>query len=267
MKNDIRKYLASFGDLKYLPRKILLGEIDRAWDECVLSNRNAFRIQQDKVAVFYSHPVWVLNGLFSEHDPESRAHRQAIAACVKKLNVSRVADYGGGSSVLALLIAEAAPNIYVEIIEPYPNDVFVKRFKDFPSVNFVPYLSSDYDVVITQDVLEHLEKPLDLVINLIQATRMNGFLIFANCFYPVIKCHLPTTFYLRHTFLGLMRHAGLEFVGQISGAEHALLFQRVGLLDRSEFDRASKQAKLIGSMLNVAISALSQCKSLIRKIL
>jgi hypothetical protein len=49
-----------------------------------------------------------------------------------------------------------------------------------------------------------------------------------------------------------MRHAGLELVGQISGAEHAMVYQRVDMLNQLVFDFATKQAKLIGPLLNCA---------------
>lgn len=266
MKINKEKYLENFGEIASLSRKRLLDEIDSVWDELGLNNRVALSSQLNKVEAFYSHPVWLLNGLFSEYNQESGAHRVAIANYIKKINVNRVADYGGGSGVLARLVAETTTTVHVEIIEPYANEFFVERLRDLPRVTFVPNFGPDYDVVIAQDVLEHVDNPLEIVIELIQATHVNGFLIFANCFYPEIKCHLPATFYLRHTFKSLMRYAGLEFIGGITGAEHAMVYQRVGMVDRLAFDRAANQAKLIGSLLNFAISSVSRCKSLKLKI-
>ena len=259
---NFKNYLQSFGKIESLSRKRLLDEMDSVWDELGLDNSVAINKQLDKVAVFYSHPVWILNGLFSECDSESRAHRIAIATFIKKLGVKRVADYGGGSGVLARLITEATTIVHVDIVEPYANDFFVERLRDLPRVTFLPRFGPDYDVVIAQDVLEHVDDPLELVVELIQATHMNGYLIFANCFYPHIKCHLPATFYLRHTFIFLMRCAGLKFIGEILDAKHALVFQRVDVLNRPVFDFASKQAKLIGPLLNWAMVLMMRCKSL-----
>lgn len=267
MNINIKNYLDSFGKVASLPRKRLLDEMDRVWDELGLNNRVALNKQLNKLAAFYSHPVWLLNGLFSEHNPESRVHRIAIATYIKKLDVNRVADYGGGSGVLARRVAEGSATVHVEIIEPYVNDFFIEQLRELPCVTYVPRLGLDYDVVIAQDVLEHVDNPLGLVIELIKATRMNGHLIFVNCFYPVIKCHLPATFYLRHTFKGLMRHAGLEFIDRIAGAEHALVYQRVDILDMLAFDFAAKKATLIGPLLNCAMDSVSRLKSLLKKIL
>lgn len=38
------------------------------------------RVMDDRVTAFYRHPVWLLNGLFIEQDPESLAYRKAFAA-------------------------------------------------------------------------------------------------------------------------------------------------------------------------------------------
>lgn len=263
---NIKNYLESFGEVSSLSRKRLLDEMDSVWDGLGLDNSVAINKQLDKVAVYYSHPVWILNGLFSECDPESRSHRVAIATFIKKLGVKRVADYGGGSGVLARLVTEAATIVHVNIVEPYANDFFVVRLSELPRITFVPRLGPDYDVVIAQDILEHVDNPLELAVELIQATHMNGYLIFANCFYPDIKCHLPATFYLRHTFIFLMRCAGLKFIGGIVDAKHALVFQRVEVLNRPVFDFASKQAKLIGPLLNWAMVLMRRSKSLCKKV-
>jgi hypothetical protein len=60
--------------------------------------------------------------------------------------------------------------------------------------------------------IEHIEDPIGVALRMIEATRFDRHLIFANCFYPVIKCHLPGTFYLRHTFCIVMKAAGLDYV-------------------------------------------------------
>ena len=74
--------------------------------------------------------------------------------------------------------------------------------------------------------------------------------IFANCFYPVIQCHLPKTFHLRHTFPYVMKALGLRFVGSVDGAAHALVFERAAPLSLSNARRAETASRLIGPLLN-----------------
>jgi 2-polyprenyl-3-methyl-5-hydroxy-6-metoxy-1,4-benzoquinol methylase len=259
-KDNNLNYLAGFGDLTQLPRSRLLAEMDCIWEKVGLNNRLPLSTQMTGVAAFYSHPVWILNGLFSEYDSVSNTHRKAIARYIKKIHGEKIADYGGGSGVLARFVSEELPTADMQIIEPFESTFFVERLKDLPSIKFVAELSYDYDVVIAQDVLEHVDNPLNLAVDLIQATKMGGHLIFANCFYPDIKCHLPATFYLRYTFSGLMRFAGLALVGRITGAEHALVFKRIAEVNYHALGTADRIAKLIGPMLNWARGAVSAGK-------
>jgi 2-polyprenyl-6-hydroxyphenyl methylase/3-demethylubiquinone-9 3-methyltransferase len=262
MDNKIVKYLSSFGNISALPRKQLLDEIDRVWIQYGLNNRRNLASQAKAVAEFYNHPVWVLNGLFSDYDSVSKKHRVAIAEQVKKLNASRVADFGGGSGVLARCITEVA-EATIDIIEPYPSNIFVERFKKINSIRFVDKLKEEYDVVIAQDLLEHVDNPTDLALQLICATRMNGHLIFANSFYPIIKCHLPSTFYLRYTFIKIMSYAGLTPVGPIVGAEHAIVFRRVSPIQKDTFKYAVRMAKILGPIMNMMWPVASKCKQII----
>lgn len=71
----ISSYLSSFGEISTIRREVLLDELDRVWHELKLDNSKRLSEQQEKVAAFYSHEVWILNGLFSEQDPVSRKHR------------------------------------------------------------------------------------------------------------------------------------------------------------------------------------------------
>lgn len=261
------KYIARFSDLSLLPRTTLIAEIDKVWEAAGLNNNLPLSAQMAGVASFYNHPVWILNGLFSESDSLSIAHRKAIAQCIKELRCDKIADYGGGSGALARFVAEELPTADVQIIEPYASTFFVERLEDLPSVKFFKQLSHDYDVVVAQDVLEHVDHPLNLAVDLIKSTRMGGHLIFANCFYPDIKCHLPATFYLRHTFTGLMKKAGLQLVGRVSGAEHALVFKRIKGVNLQALGRVDRIAKLIGPILNWVRGAVSEGKRWVKALL
>ena len=257
-------YLDKFGDVGRMPRQVLLNELDNVWLDFKLDNSKSLNEQMQSIIGFYSHPVWILNGIFSEHDLISRNHRNAIANYIKGLNVLRVADYGGGSAVLARIIAGAS-STQVDIVEPYMSQFFLEKLTEFNTINVVPNLIPEYDVVIAQDVLEHVDDPVGLAVELIAATKINGHLIFANSFYPDIKCHLPSNFYLRHTFIPLMANAGLKFAGRIDGAEHALIFRRVGDVDLRKLNKAHSKAKRFGFFLNFIHDAAGSFKRIIRQ--
>jgi len=238
-------------------------EMDRVWDALCLDNRAA--LQGQAIGDYYSHPVWVVNGVFSAVDPVSVQHRDAIAAFVSRIGVKRAADYGGGFGELALRLKAVAPKIQIDIVEPYPSKFGKLRVEGKAGIRFVNEFDGQYDCVIAQDVLEHVEQPLDLAAQMVQATKVGGYLIFANCFYPVIKCHLPSTFYLRHTFTWVVRGIGLKFEGRVDGANHALVFRRVGNSDKSMFMLLSAIARLVGPLLNAMIPLLRAIRLKMRK--
>ena len=199
-------------------------EMDRIWVDKGLDNSE--KLTGQDIAGFYSHPVWIANGIFTCIDKESIDHRKAIKGYLVDIKAQNIADYGGGSGVLAEIIT-ANSDINVDIVEPYPFEFFINKYKDNTKIKYVnDFESSNYDVIIAQDVLEHVENPIEMAYQLSKHVKLDGYVIFANCFYPVIKCHLPSTFYLRHTFRLVMTAMGLKYVGRVKGASHALIFQR-----------------------------------------
>ena len=241
--------ILSLGDIAYLEGvsrmerpsvEWIWQEMDRIWDALGLDNRVA--LQGQAIGDFYSHPIWVV----------SIQHRDAIALFVSQLGVERIADYGGGFGELAQKLSAVDSKIHIDIVEPYPSTLGIQRIKQGTHIRFIKDFENQYDCVIAQDVLEHIERPLELVEQLVAATKLGGYLIFANCFYPVIKCHLPSTFYLRHTFKWVMRGAGLEFIGQVAGVNHAMIFRRVGNVNKTRFKFLESIAKFVGPSVNMA---------------
>ena len=225
MENEI--YLKKFRSLKDLTRCELIKELDYFWDYYNLDNNKRLDQQIENVAKFYSHPVWVLNGLFSANDEASRKHRIAISKYISNLNVSKIADFGGGSGVLSKFITQNNENVKVDIIEPYPLSIFTQQFDNSQTVRFISTFDGLYDVIIAQDVLEHVDSPIKLAQTLINSAHVGGYIFFANCFLPEIKCHLPANFYLRSTFNFLMKFAGLNHIGSVVDAEHVQVFKKV----------------------------------------
>lgn len=195
-------------------------EMDRIWQSLGLDNTKPLSGQP--IDQFYEHPVWIMNGIFTSVDPESATHRRAIAAHISGLSPSSVADYGGGFGELALEIGDACPSADVSIIEPHPFELAKYRLKDRSNIGYTAKPEPhSIDVLVAQDVLEHVEDPIQLAIELVGLARPGGSIVFANHFAPAILCHLPQTFHLLRTFPWVMRSLGLSYRGRIPGAPHA----------------------------------------------
>jgi 2-polyprenyl-6-hydroxyphenyl methylase/3-demethylubiquinone-9 3-methyltransferase len=133
--------------------------------------------------------------------------------------------------------------------------------KEHRKIKFVIDLgTAKYDAIVAQDVLEHVEDPVQLAHAIANGVSVGGYLIFANSFLPMIKCHLPATFHLRHTFSWVMKKMGLIYVGRIDGANHALVFRRVCEVNLKSARHAEKISNRIGPILNSIRSNLAFAK-------
>jgi 2-polyprenyl-3-methyl-5-hydroxy-6-metoxy-1,4-benzoquinol methylase len=170
--------------------------MDEAWTSC---GCDPYRIDE-RVTAFYRHPVWLLNGLFIEQHYESLRYRRLFADWVLQQSPARVADYGGGFGSLARLIGRTASTTIVEVVEPHPHSAAVALAAETSNVRFVPELTGEYDIVIATDVFEHVPDPLALAAQTATFVRAGGSYLMANCFRPVILCHLPQLFYLDYAW-------------------------------------------------------------------
>lgn len=223
-----REALAGLGvdDESSLSLQQLWALMDLVWDLYGCDQR---RLDPNAYSKFYAHPIWLLNGIFIERDQVSMGHRRAIAAFVADLKPNSIVDFGGGFGTLARLLAEEVPFATVDICEPYPSRQGLEAVNDYASLQFVSsMLPNAYDVLVSTDVLEHVFAPLQLLDKFSNAVKPGGYLLIANCFYPVIKCHLPCTFHLRYTFDCFAWLFGLRPLGPCHGS-HARIYQRSGM--------------------------------------
>ena len=204
--------------------------MDKVWDDIGCNNHD---LDQEKVTAFYKHPIWLLNGFFIEQHELSLQHRHAISEwIVNNLNQKNgtVLDFGGGFGTLAKMIADKSNLLKVDIYEPYPSDFAISQCSSYSSINFVADFSKKYDCLVSTDVLEHVSDPLELFGQMIEFVNLNGYLIIANCFYPVIKCHLPSTFHFRYSFDQFAETMGLKVIGICEGS-HATIYQKMSNQD------------------------------------
>jgi hypothetical protein len=164
----------------------------------------------DRVRTFYEHPVWLLNGLFIEQHAPSLKNRRVFSEWVCSQRPLRVADFGGGFGGLARFIGIALPTAVVEVIEPHPRAAAIALAVSTPNVRFVPALTGDYDLLIATDVFEHVPDPIGLAAETAAYLRISGVYLIANCFQPVIKCHLSQIFHLNIAWDRAMKAMGLD---------------------------------------------------------
>ena len=190
--------------------------MDDAWDELGLDNR---RPDPERLGRFYRHPVWTLNGLYTEQDPESIAHRVAVADWLAGWAAGsplRVLDVGGGFGMLARLLS--GRGLTVDVLEPYPTELGMTRLARLANAKYVTAPEGAYDALVAIDVLEHVPDPAAMLVDIAGWVRPGGRLVFQNHFAPAIKCHLPGNFHLNESFAQLAWLCGLSALGRIDGS-------------------------------------------------
>ena len=195
-----------------------------------------------RVSAFYRHPVWLLNGLFIEQDPQSLAHRQQFTEWVTQQTPVRVADFGGGFGGLARFIGAALPQASVEVVEPHPHPAAIALAADSPNVRFVPELTGQYDLLIATDVFEHVSDPIALAASTAKHLRIGGRYLIANCFAPVIACHLPQLFHLSIGWDKAMQAMGLQPQEKV---QYGRAYERTGQIDERLARRAEALARRV----------------------
>lgn len=231
--------------------------MDLIWDDYGCDNKN---LDWDKIGKFYSHPVWLLNGLFIEQDDVSMGHRHAISDWIVQNNFKNVVDYGGGFGTLARLVAQKEKNIKMNIYEPHPSEFGLKRVAEFENINIIGKLESNYDCLMSTDVLEHVPDPLKDFSEMIKSVKINGYLVIANCFYPVIKCHLPQDFHFRYSFNIFAKMMGLKVVGLLDGS-HATIYKKV-----EEIEPSWNKIRFFEKLSRVAFPIIEILKPVLRPI-
>lgn len=221
-------------EASYLDRNLhRLSSLDAIWDamddEWRQLEAGFAPHQSDAVNRFYQSPVWLLNGLFTEMDPVSTTHRRSIADFVAAQVASRISDFGGGFGSLSRILVERLPGAQVTIVEPFPSRLGKGLAAKYPNLCYAPELPKSADIVIAQDVLEHVLDPLADFARLLDGACDQGIVITANCFLPVILCHYPESFHLHFGFAWVVRPLGCEFLKCIPGAPHAHVFRKTGV--------------------------------------
>lgn len=222
----------------YPPLQQLWKLMDEPWSELGCDPMHL----DERVTANYKHPVWFLNGLFVEQDSQSLANRQDFTALATEQVPSRVADFGGGFASLARFIGAALPQTSVELVEPHPHPAAIALAAGTSNVRFVPDLSDDYDLLIATDVFEHVSDPIEFVVSTASHLHIGGQFLIANCFAPVIACHLPQLFHVSIGWDKVMRAMGLHPLEKI---QYGRAYRRTGDLDEIAARKAEALARLV----------------------
>lgn len=232
-----RDYLESIlGDGSFPDLEGMWSLMDYAWEEC----RCDPNVIDERISRFYAHPVWLLNGLFIEQHPESLSHRGDFTEYVASLDPKKVADFGGGYGSLARMIGARCPGAEVHIVEPHPHGAAVSLTEKTVNVRYIPEFSGEYDVLIATDVFEHVLDPLALVESTAGHLRLGGEYLIANCFWPVIRCHLPVTFHFRWSWDVAMAAMNLKPGDVVS---YGRVYRRIGPISNDSARRFEQRSK------------------------
>ena len=214
--------------------------IDLIWNDYGCDNKN---LNWENIGKFYSHPVWLLNGLFIEIDGESMRHRKSIAEYFRDKKKLKILDYGGGFGTLAKEIAKITPSSKIDIYEPYASKYAQDNIKDFRNVKIVDNLKENYyDVLVNTDILEHVEDPIELIAIYNKCLKKDGMLISHWNFTPCIKCHLPKHFHFRYTFNKIVPL--LNFSEEIINKRHGHYFLKVKNITKEDMNNAYRKEKI-----------------------
>jgi 2-polyprenyl-3-methyl-5-hydroxy-6-metoxy-1,4-benzoquinol methylase len=209
------------------------------------------------LAEFYRLPIWLLTGIFTEVDATSVFHRERIADFIAKLKPTRVVDFGGGFGALARRIASRIPDSKVTVVDPYVHPLARHMAERFPNLNMTDGMHEETDLIVAEDVLEHVTDPVGLTARLAAHILPGGHLIAANCFKPVIACHYPGAFHLDLTFRHVVAPLGLRYLGRVPGAGHAQVFRRDG---RPPDLLAARTREALSRRINPALDAARRVK-------
>lgn len=211
--------------------------MDQPWNEIGCDSST----MDSRVGDYYAHPVWLLNGLFIEQHRESLKNRVNFSQWVVDQKPKRIAEFGGGFGSLARMIGAALPEATVEVIEPHPHSIAIARAQKTNNVTYQSKFDGEYDIVVATDVFEHVPDPLLLVEETAGHLREGGKYLIANCFYPVIQCHLPQHFHFRYSWDTALCAMGWKAMEKV---EYGRAYQRpnkLNLANAREVERRSKQ--------------------------
>lgn len=137
------------------------------------------------------------------------------------------------------MIGLALPDVLIEVIEPHPHLLAIARAEKTANVRYQTEMLGEYDILLAIDVFEHVPDPLQLVYETAQHLRIGGRYLIANCFFPVIGCHLPQTFHFRYSWNQVLRALGLQPAEKVAYGRAFVRCDRLDLVAARKVEQQS----------------------------
>lgn len=102
--------------------------------------------------------------------------KKEIIKIIKNKEVKTMLDVGCGEGFITTKIAEAFPEIKIIAIDPEKQYIdYAKKFNSLPNIKFkkdkLENIKEKFDLVISTEVLEHLENPYEMLATMIKLSK------------------------------------------------------------------------------------------------
>ncbi len=220
VENYVIQYLHSPPTIEELWRIL-----DRVWEDMKVNGGN-----QHSLIDYYSHPIWLYNGLVTEVDQVSVKKRYEIVSVAKKFHPQSILDMGGGTGVLLKMAHEELPTALrldlVDISTKLKGRI-CEILRPFGRIRVLDHSAPPYDIVFSTEVMEHLPNPFQALSTVNHSLKRGGVLIGTWSFYPMIKAHLPANLCLARFFHRLIPLFGFRFLETVKNGSLIFIFEKI----------------------------------------
>lgn len=223
----------------------------RASDDVIAQERVAQAKDETAVVAYYQttpHYLYELSYWEASHD--KAIWLQVLASACRKYGLTRVLDYGGGVGGTCLYLASRGIQCaYVDVqgkTFEYAKWRFQRSGFNIPMFNVLDgWPSTQYDAVITWDVLEHLFDLEGALRGIAGLIRKGGWFLSKSTFAPVQGHHLH---------IHLAKHACYQDIVRFNHLLEGVGFRFIGQLKPNRFSRALRVLGYRSAVAGVRIS-------------
>jgi ubiquinone/menaquinone biosynthesis C-methylase UbiE len=220
VENYIIRYLHSPPTIEELWRVL-----DRVWEDMKVNGGN-----QRSLINYYSHPIWLYNGLMMEVDQVCVKKRYEIVSLAKKFDPQSILDMGGGTGALLKIAHEELPTVLrldLVDISAKLKSCICEGLRPFGRIRVLDYSAPPYDIVFSTEVMEHLPNPFEALSTINHSLKRGGVLIGTWSFYPMMKAHLPGNFCLERFFHRFVPLFGFRFLEKVKTGSFIFIFEKM----------------------------------------
>jgi ubiquinone/menaquinone biosynthesis C-methylase UbiE len=221
---DVGNYIIQYLDFPPTIEE-LWGILDRVWEDMKVHGGN-----QHSLNDYYSHPIWLYNGLMMEVDQVCVKKRYEIVSLAKKFHPQSILDMGGGTGALLKIAHEELPTALkldlVDISRKLKGCI-CEGLRPFGRIRVLDCSSPPYDIVFSTEVMEHLPNPFKALSAINHSLKPGGVLIGTWSFYPMIKAHLPGNLCLARFFHKFIPLFGFRLLEAVKNGSFIFIFEKI----------------------------------------